>query len=95
MTLDPTDDVPAPSAPPGRAEDPADGRDSAPATGPTAQPEAADAVDPVASRTGDETVDAVLDRLASVDDGTPLPERVQVLVEAHEALQRRLTAADG
>jgi hypothetical protein len=44
-------------------------------------------------RTGDEAVDAAVDRLRSLDPDAPPAEQLPVLVGVHEALQQRLAAA--
>lgn len=46
-------------------------------------------------RTGDEAVDAVLADVEAIPAGAPLADQLARLVDAHGALQRRLTATDG
>ncbi len=46
-------------------------------------------------RTGDPAVDDVIARLESLSDEAELSQQVEALTDAHSALQRRLTAADG
>jgi hypothetical protein len=44
-------------------------------------------------RTGDETVDAAVERLLDLAPDTPPAEQLPVLAGVHEALQQRLAAA--
>lgn len=60
---------------------------------PSRQPEASDPAR--VERAGDEAVDAVLADVEAMATDTPLAEQLSRLVEAHDALQRRLTATDG
>ena len=46
-------------------------------------------------RTGDAAVDEVISRLEALDDASALSQHLDALTDAHAALQRRLTAADG
>ncbi len=46
-------------------------------------------------RTGDDAVDQVIAALETLSDEEELSRHVEALTDAHAALQRRLSAADG
>lgn len=83
---------PAPVATPGGHTDAGPSRET---PSPAAQDDDREAMGALASeRTGDEAVDAVLADVGSLAVDAPLPEQLSRLVDAHAALQRRLTATD-